>query len=36
MIGAQDAGAVFEVLLVKGDGVVESARVLVGAGEVVA
>ena len=35
MVGAQDAGAVFEVLLVQGDGVVESARVLVGAGEVV-
>ena len=36
MVGAQDAGAVFEVLLVQGDGFVEPARVVVGAGEVVA
>ena len=36
VVGAQDTGAVFEVLLVQGDGFVESARVLVGAGEVVA
>ena len=36
MVGSQDTGAVFEVLLVQGDGVVESAGGLVGAGEVVA
>ena len=36
MVGSQDAGEVFEVLLVQGDGVVESAGVLVGVGEVVA
>ena len=36
MVGAQDAGAVFEGLLEQGDGVVESARVEVGVGEVVA
>ena len=36
MVGSQDVGAVFEGLLVKGDGFVESARVLVGVGEVVA
>ena len=36
MVGAQDAGEVFEVLPVQGDGVVEPARFPVGAGEVVA
>ena len=36
MVGAQDAGAVFEVLLVQGDGLVEPACVVVGVGEVVA
>ena len=36
VVGAQDAGAVFEVLLVLGDGLVEPARFLVGAGELVA
>ena len=36
MVGAQDAGAVFEVLFVQGDGVVEPAGCLVGVGEVVA
>ena len=35
MVGAQDAGAVFEVLLVLGDGLVEPARRPVGDGEVV-
>ena len=34
MVGAQDAGAIGEVLLVQGDGFVESARGAVGAGEV--
>ena len=36
MVGSQDVGAVFEGLLVQGDGFVEPACVLVGAGEVVA
>ena len=36
VVGAQDVGAVFEGLLVQGDGVVESAGGLVGVGEVVA
>ena len=36
MVGSQDAGAVFEGLFVQGDGLVEPASVLVGAGEVVA
>ena len=36
MVGSQDAGAVFEGLLVQGDGVVEPAHVLVGVGEVAA
>ena len=36
MFGSQDAGAVLEGLLEEGDGVVESACVLVGTGEVVA
>ena len=36
MVGAQDAGAVFEGLLEQGDGLLEPARVLVGAGEVAA
>ena len=36
MIRAEDACAVFEVLLVQGDGFVEPACVLVDAGEVVA
>ena len=36
VVGAQDAGAVFEGLFVQGDGFVEPAGVLVGAGEVVA
>ena len=36
MVGSQDASAVFEGLLVQGDGLVEPARCLVGAGEVVA
>ena len=36
VLGAQDAGAVVEVLFVQGDGLVEPAGVLVGAGEVVA
>ena len=36
MVGAQEAFEVLEVLLVQGDGVVESACVLVGVGEVVA
>ena len=35
VVGAQDAGAVGEVLFVQGDGLVEPARVVVGAGEVV-
>ena len=36
MVGSEDAGAVGEVLLEQGDGLVEPARVLQGAGEVVA
>ena len=36
MVGAQDVGAVFEGLFVQGDGLIEPACVLVGAGEVVA
>ena len=36
MVGSQDAGAVFEGLFVQGDGFVEPAGVLGGAGEVVA
>ena len=36
MVRVQEAGAVFEVLLVQGDGLVEPARFPVGAGEVVA
>ena len=36
MVGAQEAFEVLEVLLVQGDGFIESACVLVGAGEVVA
>ena len=36
MVGAQDAGAIGEVLLVQGDGFVESICLPVGAGEVVA
>ena len=36
MVGAEDVGAVGEGLLEEGDGFVESACVLVGAGEVVA
>ena len=36
MIRAEDACAVFEVLLVQGDGLVEPARLLVDAGEVAA
>ena len=36
MVGSQDVGGVFEVLLVQGDGVVEPAGGLVSAGEVVA
>ena len=36
MVGSQGAGAVVEVLLVQGDGLVEPARVLVGDCEVVA
>ena len=36
MVGAQDAGAVFEGLLEQGDGLIEPARSPVGAGEVVA
>ena len=36
MVGAQDAGAVLKVLLEQGDGLIEPASVLVGAGEVVA
>ena len=36
MVGAQDAGAVFEVLLEQLDGFVNSACILVGVGEVVA
>ena len=36
VVGAEDAGAVDEGLLVQGDGFVEPARVLVGDGEVVA
>ena len=36
MVGSQDAGAVFEGLLVQGDGLVDPAGILVGAGEVVA
>ena len=35
-MGSQDVGAVFEVLLVQGDGFVEPAGCLVDAGEVVA
>ena len=34
VVGAQDAGAVVEVLLEQFDGLVEPARVLVGVGEV--
>ena len=36
VVGSQDAGASFEVPLEQGDGLVESACGLVGAGEVVA
>ena len=36
MVGSQDAGVVGEVLLVQGDGLIEPAGILVGAGEVVA
>ena len=36
MVGSQDTGAVGESLFVQGDGLVESAGGLVGAGEVVA
>jgi len=36
VVGSQGAGEVGEVLLEQGDGFVESARVLVGVGEVVA
>ena len=36
MVGAQNAGEVFEVLLEEGDGFVEPARFPVGAGEVMA
>ena len=36
MIGAQDAGAAVEVLLEEGDGLVESAGILVGAGKAAA
>ena len=36
MFGPQDTGAVFEDLLGQGDGLVEPAGVLVGAGEVAA
>ena len=36
MVGSQGAGAVFEILLEERDGLGESARVLVGVGEVVA
>ena len=35
MVGAQEVGEVVEVLLVQGDGLVESAGRLVGAGETV-
>ena len=35
VVGSQDAGAVGEVLLVQGDGLIEPARILVGIGEVV-
>ena len=35
MVGAQDVGAVLKVLLVQGDGLLEPAGCLVGAGEVV-
>ena len=36
MVGAQDAGAVFEALLEQGDGFVEPARGAIGVCEVVA
>ena len=36
VVGSQDAGGVFEVLLVQVDGLVEPSRLLVGVGEVVA
>ena len=36
MVGSQDAGAVFEGLLVQGDGFVEPARVAICASKVVA
>ena len=36
MVGAENVGAVGEVLLVQGDGLVKPARSPVGAGEVVA
>ena len=36
MDGAEDAGAIAEGLLMQGDGLVESARVLVSVSEVVA
>ena len=35
MVGSQDAGEVVEVLLEERDGLIESVRILVGAGEVV-
>ena len=35
MVGTEDTGAFFEVLLMQGDGFVEPARVVVGVGEVV-
>ena len=36
MVGSQDAGVILEVLFVQGDGLIEPASVVVGAGEVVA
>ena len=36
VVGSQDAGAVLEGLLEQGDGLIEPASGLVGAGEVVA
>ena len=36
MVGSQDTDAIFEGLLVQGDGFVEPARILIGAGKIVA
>ena len=36
MLGAQDSGGLFEIMFVQGNGFIESSRVPVGVGEVVA